>query len=99
MTDEPKGGRFFVVKAKVDGTRCLVEAHTISAALRRAAAHYCEAYPAKAAEIVELMKDGCEVIEIPSGTQLEIDAVDPEYQPTEDIETAIARFESEGKTI
>jgi 2-keto-3-deoxy-6-phosphogluconate aldolase len=70
MSDDPKGGRFFIVKEKDGGARCLVEAHTTSAALRRAAAHYCEAYPAKAGEIVEMMKAGCEVIEIAPGEDI-----------------------------
>lgn len=79
MTDEPKGGRFFVVRDKKSGNRALVEAHTISAALRRYATYYCEAYPAKAAEIVEIMKLGCQVIEIASGEELELplDTPDP----------------------
>lgn len=72
MSDKPNTGRFFIVKNKECGARCLVEAHTISAALRRAAAHYCDAYPAKAAEIVKMMQEGCEVIEIASGEDLEL---------------------------
>lgn len=79
MSEDPKGGRFFIVKEKEGGARCLVEAHTISSALRRAAAHYCEAYPAKAAEIVEMMKQGCDVIEIMPGEDLPLPlpSVDP----------------------
>lgn len=82
MTEKPNGGRFFVVKSKFENKRCLVEAHTISAALRRAAAHYCDAHPAKAAEIVEMMKQGCEVIEIAAGEDLELplEPTDPKIE-------------------
>ena len=77
MNEPTKGGRYFIVQAKQDGARCLVEANTISSALRRAAQYYCEARAAKPAEIVALMQEGCEVIEIVSGEDIELPLPEP----------------------
>lgn len=73
--------RYFVVRNKHldDAGECLVEAHTVSAALRRVATHYCDAWPAKADEIVAMMRRGCDVIEIAPWEQgeLPLDPPDP----------------------
>lgn len=72
MTDKTNPGRFYVVKSKTDDARCLVEANTQSSALRRAALRYCTARPASASEIIEIMREGGDVIEVEKGTDLEL---------------------------
>lgn len=71
--------RFYIVQNKQDEAKCLVEAGTFSGALRRSAEYYCSARIAKPAEIIELMRSGCDIIEVHKGEQEELPFEEPEF--------------------
>lgn len=72
MSDKQSSRRFYVVTHKADGAACLVEAATKSGALTRAAASYSDVRIASSGDILQMMKAGCDVIEIPPNTELEL---------------------------
>jgi hypothetical protein len=60
--EDNKTARWYVLKDRRTGTRCLVEANNRAQAARRYGEYYCSAHPATVSETIELTREECDVI-------------------------------------
>lgn len=73
MSDAPQQTRrYYVVSDKASNAKCLVEAGTKSSALKRAAEFYCNVEPASAKDVIDIMREGGDVIEYRPGEDQEL---------------------------